>query len=338
MQKEDQHIEKLLPRYCEGTLGKGEEELVREWIASSEKNRRIVKQIHTLFLATETSNIRKRINTERALDSVSSRISTSKTKKRGFFIWTQRIAATLFIPLLVAYSIQLAKHDITPSQILEVKTNPGMTTSVALPDGSTAFLNSETTLSYPSQFTGNTREVKIEGEVFFMIKKDPKRRFIVTTPHQSGVEVLGTHFNIEAYKDEDFISTTLVEGKIRFYYTKDGSSKSIILAPGEKLINTVTTKEVQIIKTTGETETSWKDGKIIFSNTPMTDALHMLEKRYNVQFTVMNKKLLENSFTGTFTHQRLEHILEYFQISSQINWKYLNMGDINKEKSEIEIY
>jgi len=70
----------------------------------------------------------------------------------------------------------------------------------------------------------------------------------------------------------------------------------------------------------------------------MKDILHMLGKRYNVEFVVKNKNLKEYAFTGSFTTQRLERILEFFKISSKINWRYLDSKEITDEKQRIEIY
>ena len=80
------------------------------------------------------------------------------------------------------------------------------------------------------------------------------------------------------------------------------------------------------------------DGKIIFKNTSMEDILHMLGKRYNVDFVVKSNRIKEYSFTGTFSTQRLERILEYFKISSKINWRYLDSDEISDKKQRIEIY
>ena len=88
----------------------------------------------------------------------------------------------------------------------------------------------------------------------------------------------------------------------------------------------------------GESEIAWKEGKIIFRNTPLEEGLRMLEKRYNVEFIIKNNRLKGDSFTGTFTNQRLERILEYFRLSSQIRWRYLDSPDMKDEKSKIEIY
>ena len=81
-----------------------------------------------------------------------------------------------------------------------------------------------------------------------------------------------------------------------------------------------------------------ENGKIIFNNTPLDVALRMLEKRFNVTFKLKNARLKTNAFTGTFTEQRLERILEYFKISSKIQWRYLESPDIRDERSIIEVY
>lgn len=332
-----EYIEELLPRYCEGDVTEEEALQVRKWMAESEENRRIVKQIQTIYLASETVYALENVDTEKALSDVNEKINVRKTIP--WLKWIQQAAAILFIPLLIAFFIERNSGNESKSiQLMEIKTNPGMTTSFMLPDGTTVFLNSGSSLSYPSAFTGNKRTVALNGEAFFMVVKDKKKQFIVSTPHQSQIEVLGTSFNVDAYAGERAISTTLIEGKISFLYTKDGDKKKITLSPGQKVVYESSTYQAEVITTNGESETSWKDGKLIFANTSMEEALRMLEKRFNVEFTVKNENVLQNSFTGTFNNQRLERILEFFHVSSKINWKYIESNDISQEKSEIEIY
>ena len=110
------------------------------------------------------------------------------------------------------------------------------------------------------------------------------------------------------------------------------------MKPGQKLTYDSSSSRIQLIETNGESEIAWKDGKVVFHATPLPEALRMLEKRYNVEFIIKNDRLKGDSFTGTFTNQRLERILEYFQLSSQIRWRYLDSPDIKDEKSKIEIY
>ena len=330
-------IEELLPRYCEGLATEEERLQVEAWMDESEENRRMAKQVHALYLATDTLHVMKKVDTEKALSRVKSRMTGKK--KTMWWEWAQRAAAVLFIPLLVTLMVQHWGNDEQElAQMMEIKTNPGMTTSLTLPDGTLVFLNSESTLSYPSRFDGDTRNVNLQGEAYFEVAKNPEKKFIVSTPHRSQIEVLGTHFNVEAYEKENRVSATLVEGKIGFIYKCDNASKKVLMAPGQKLVYDSKDSKVQLYATSGESEIAWKEGKIIFRDTPLEEGLRMLEKRYNVEFIIKNNRLKGDSFTGAFTNQRLERILEYFQLSSRIRWRYLDSPDRTDEKSKIEIY
>lgn len=332
------NIEELLPRFCEGTTTEAESRLVEEWIAEDEAHLKMVKQIHALNLATDTLHIAKHVNTEKALKKVKKRMNLRTT---AWWVWPQRIAAMLSIPLLVAvlWMYQSTRGRMELAQMMEIKTNPGMTTSVVLPDSTVVYLNSESTLRYPSRFTGKSREVELTGEGYFEVAKDKKKRFVVSTVHQSQIEVYGTSFNVEAYAHDSRISTTLVEGSVAFHLkNKKGEAKMITLKPNQRLVYIPESGETKMYATTCESETAWKDGNIIFHNTSMEDVLRMLGKHYNVDFVVKNKRIKEYSFTGTFSTQRLERILEYFKISSKIYWRYLDSDDITDKKQQIEIY
>ena len=253
--------------------------------------------------------------------------------------WLQRVAAILFIPLLIVFGIQnLKPRPVEIAQIIEVKTNPSMTTTVNLPDGSVVHLNSESKLSYPSFFDKDKRRVTLQGEAFFEVQKDPEHGFVISTPHETKIEVLGTSFNVEAFEKDDFVSTTLIEGKVRFDYMKNRQSTAVLMKPGQKLTYDSSSSRIQLIETNGESEIAWKDGKVVFHATPLPEALRMLEKRFNVTFVLSNECLRSEAFTGSFSHQRLERILEIFKISSNIKWRYLDTQDTINEKTRIEIY
>lgn len=331
-------IEEILPRYCSGEATIEECRMVEEWIGQSDENYRIVKQMYTIDQVMGTVQMESKVDMEKALASVSRKMSKAPSHVT-WFIWVQRAAAILFIPLLIAFAIQ----NFTPSptevaQMIEVKTNPGMTTTVDLPDGTKVYLNSESSLTYPSFFSKDKRDVKLTGEAFFEVQKDPEHRFIVSGPHHTQIEVLGTSFNVEAFERDSFISTTLVEGKVRFAYQKNQQPATVDMKPGQKLMYDTTSSQVKLIQTSGETETAWKDGKIIFQATPLPEALRMLEKRFNVTFVLSNNRLRGEAFNGSFTNQRLERILEIFKISSNIKWRYLDTRDTTNERTRIEIY
>ena len=107
MDKTDRNtIEELLPRYCEGVATEEERLQVEMWMSESDENRRMAKQIHALYLATDTVNVMKKVDTEKALLKVKSRMSGNRHKGTMWWQWAQRAAAILFIPLLVTLMLQ----------------------------------------------------------------------------------------------------------------------------------------------------------------------------------------------------------------------------------------
>ncbi len=325
-------VEELLPRYCEGNVSAEEREKVEKWIRQSEEHYKIARQIQLIYLASDTISVMDRVNTDNALSKVDNRIFRSQLK--ALFIWGQRVAAILFIPLLVAYLLQVLIPEKQDIRMLEVRTNPGMTTSLTLPDGTKVNLNSESSLVYPESFEGEFRSVRLEGEAFFEVVKNPEKRFVVTTPHNASVEVWGTSFNMEAFRWDSIVSTTLISGKVAFI----SKSGQVDIKPGEKLVYNIQTNRSDIYQTSGEAEISWKDGMIIFKKTPFEEALRMLTKRFNVDFVVSNNKYVKDFFTGSFTNHRLEQILDIFNASSGIKWRYIPSENQLDRKSKVEIY
>ena len=145
MDKTDKNtIEELLPRYCEGLATEEERHLrLRCGWMSRKKTGGWPKQIHALYLATDTVHIMTKVDTEKALTKVKSRMTGNRQRKTTWWEWAQRAAAVLFIPLLVTLMVQhWGGSEQELAQMMEVKTNPGMMTSLTLPDGTLVFLNS----------------------------------------------------------------------------------------------------------------------------------------------------------------------------------------------------
>lgn len=325
----------LLLRYCEGNVSEQERVEVEKWIMQSDENRRIAKQIYTIHLATDTAETLHKVDTEKALEKVSNMMIGKK--RVIWWEWVQRVAAVLLIPLFIAYCISYFGSEQKHVQMIEIKTNPGMLTSVVLPDSSVVILNSESSLVYPSSFDGETRNVILKGEAYFCVAKDKKKIFIVNAPGNTQIRVYGTSFNVEAYPDEGVVNTTLVCGKVSFV---SRGRQEVIMKPGQKAKYNIDNGSVILGNTFVDGDIAWKDGKLIFRDTPFDEVLKSLSKRYNVDFVIKRGKLHEYSFTGVFEHQRLSRILEYFRISSNIKFKYVNESnrDINREKEKIEVY
>lgn len=142
-----------------------------------------------------------------------------------------------------------------------------------LPDGSRVWLNAASSITYPNAFTGDTRSVQITGEAYFEVAKDAERPFEVQAGNMK-VEVLGTHFNINAYAGEPAIKTTLLEGAVRV--------REAVLKPGEQAILAATGKfqvedDVEI-----DEVMAWKNGFFQFNDADMPTVMRQLENWYDV--------------------------------------------------------
>ena len=332
MDRIEKNIEELLFRYCEGKLSGDERKHVEEWISASKENEELARTVHELYWAADTLSVMDKVDAGKALKKANGKLVRKKIKT--VFLWTERAAAIMFIPLLSAYLLQIKNSDVAEARMMEIRTNPGMTTAFVLPDGTNVSLNSGSVLRYPEFFSKDKREVELIGEAFFDVTKDPNKRFVVKTSGDERVEVLGTSFNMEAFPGDSILSTTLLEGKVRFV----SDAGSVQMNPGEKLVYNNKTSKAKLTKTNGEAETAWKYGKIIFDNTPFNEVLRMLSKRFNVDFVVKNEKYRKDSFTGTFSTQRLEQVLDVFSISSKIKWRYVPTDKTEEKRSKIEVY
>ncbi|MFH4969533.1 FecR domain-containing protein [Gaetbulibacter sp. M240] len=181
---------------------------------------------------------------------------------------------------------------------------------VVLSDGTKVWLNSESQLKYPVNFIdGEIREVElVYGEAYFEVSPSTKNKgakFKVINSAQD-VEVLGTEFNIKAYKDEGNIYTTLVQGKVSVH--TNNSRK--VLKPSEQSNLNLISGGITISEVNAYNEILWKDGIFSFEHKPLEEILKILSRWYDIDFVLENKRLADITFTGILSKdQRIEKIL-----------------------------
>ena len=165
-----------------------------------------------------------------------------------------------------------------------ISTPKGGQYQLELPDGSQVWLNATSSIHFPTSFTGTERRIEITGEAYFEIAKNPNMPFIVTVSN-SEIQVLGTHFNINAYNDEDNVKTTLLEGSVRF--VNDGSIN--ILKPGQQaqLTKEGTTKVVSDVNV--DNVVAWKNGMFDFENASIETVMRQLSRWYDVEIEYKGK-------------------------------------------------
>lgn len=236
------------------------------------------------------------------------------------------VAVIAFFPLLFLsyyYSTRLIDTHLVDQDRVEVSSAYGVVSKVILPDSSLVYLNSGSTLSYPTRFTTSTRTVSLLGEAYFIVKSDPAHRFDVKLSDSLYVSAYGTEFNINAYAEQGWVSTVLASGNVSIRQTSDNLSAVNIIRPGEEAFVDKNTNHVNVSPVNLYAATAWKDGKLVFRRAKMPEIIYRLSKHFNVEIELKNKELSEYEFSATFTTETLSEILNLIAQTSPLKWYYI---------------
>lgn len=223
---------------------------------------------------------------------------------------------------LIVFDVK-ASNGVATTTYNTIETPKGGIYQVVLPDGSKAWLNNESSISFPTQFAASERLVKITGEVYFEVEHNAKRPFKVSTPQQE-IEVLGTKFNINAYDDEPSVKTTLVEGSVRV----KGASSIHVLRPGYEMVTQKDNRD-KVSVANLKSVLAWKEGVFHFERVKLETLMRQLARWYDVEL-VYEGKLPQDEFVGEIRrsediHKVLE-ILKDGQIDINLEGRKLIVG------------
>lgn len=246
--------------------------------------------------------------------------------------WISAAAAIAALAVLsfLFYNNRHPNQQITAASIKRIDVPFGEMMQVTLSDGTKVKLNAGSHFTYPSVFSDTQREVNLEGEGFFEVTKNPKKPFLV---HTTGftVKVLGTVFNVRAYRDDKSTETTLLKGKVQVELTDD-PEKKIILSPHEKLtinnqplIADHQSNKVNVAKIKYEVaslpnvsndtyqENAWTEHKIMFVNNDFEDVARQMERKYNVHIIFENEALKKEQISGVLENESLDTALNFLK-------------------------
>jgi transmembrane sensor len=213
---------------------------------------------------------------------------------------------------------EIKGSDADPNKINTLSTAKGETYQVRLPDGSMVYLNAASSLTYAaSLIERGKRTVKLRGEGYFEISKDKKHPFVVKTDKQE-VEVLGTHFNINAYEDEPVTKTTLLEGRIRV----SANAKTKFLKAGQQAV--LTNKEIILKDVEPEDAIDWKSGYFMFNSESLESGLKRIARWYNVQIAYEDESLKQEPFFGRISKfEKISKVLNMLERTDVVRFKII---------------
>jgi ferric-dicitrate binding protein FerR (iron transport regulator) len=193
----------------------------------------------------------------------------------------------------------------------------GQRAEISLEDGTKVWLNANTKLIFPNQFSGETREVQLDGEGFFDVAPGKSKPFIVKS-EKVDVKVWGTRFNLMAYSGSETFETSLLEGSVEVI--KSNSSKGVMLHPNERI--SLVKEQLVISPISNMNHFLWKEGIISFDNESFPELVDKLELYFDIKIQVKNEKILSYKCTGKFrTKDGIEHILKVLQLRNNFSYR-----------------
>ena len=336
------HIPDFLMAYFHGEANEEQKQLAIEWLKSPENNK-VFQQLKKVDSLTADLNLLRQFDLEEGRQQVRRKYRVKKVISLS--VWMQRIAAVLFIPVLLGgiwYYLQQNKlrNELNVLMVTqEIVTQPGTKTHLFLPDSTEVWLNAASSLKFPSAFVGNERRIALEGEAIFKVYKNKKKPFLVSTSSME-VEAIGTVFNVSAYSGDLKFSTTLAEGKVKIT-DKLQPKEVMFIEPGSQLNYNTQEKTYKAENVHVQDVIAWRDGVLIFNETPFYEVAAKLGRWFNADIKINDPSIANYRFTGTFTSESLDQVMDLLTLATPIAYtssKRKILDNRNFSKQEIRIW
>jgi hypothetical protein len=192
--------------------------------------------------------------------------------------------------------------------------------TLILSDGTEVMLNSDSKLKYPVVFNRNIREVELEGEAFFKVKKSQKQPFIVKADALN-VKVYGTVFNVSAYSNEGLAQTTLIEGSVGVSINNSKAPSELKITPGQQYTYDKGNGSIQTKEVNTERYIAWTKGMFVFENEPIENILKVMSRWYNFDYEFKDENLKRQRFTLSLgRYDKVSKIFDMISISSNVKF------------------
>lgn len=200
-----------------------------------------------------------------------------------------------------------------------IETPRGGQYQIKLPDGTSVWLNASSSLRYPAVFSTHDRTVELKGEGYFEVAKDKNRPFKVKSGAQE-LKVLGTHFNVNAYADDAWIRTTLLEGSVQVSKDKGtATEKDIVLKPGEQSL--LSSNKLSVTTTDTEESVAWKNGYFKFNDENIEQILKKVSRWYDVDIQYEGR-MTDKIFNGKVSrYSNVSEVLQILELTGAIHFK-----------------
>lgn len=304
--------DELLIAYFKGEVSDEEAQQITEWIEAKIEHQRYYQQLCRLFeVSYWIEDIPKQ--TEVAFPK-----KTKALPWKHYVISFMKVAAIFVLGFALHFFLNWQKtthHELQH----QIHVPTGQHVEIMLADGSKVWLNSGSTLTFPSKFNGKKRMVELDGEGFFEVKSDKEHPFIVSTSKYQ-VKAVGTSFNIYDYQDSPQFEAALLNGKVEVT-TNAKKSSVVILTPNQRAALCQGVLKVKPIENANNY--LWRKG-ILYFNEPLLEVFDKLQEYYDIEFQIRNSSLTRKSpyCTGKFrAKDGLEHIIRVLKETNHFDYQ-----------------
>lgn len=329
MEENNKSISDLIGRYVNGLYIPDDIDRLRRMAGSGNDREKVGNEMDRLWQEAQKmprSVLRDRLYRKEAEDLLREIRKKERFSLRTFLKYVAVFAVIVSIGIgakLYLDSPEAARTEL--AALSEVSVGHGEHKQVTLPDGTVVTLNAGSTLRYPAEFTSGIRRVEMDGEAFFEVRKDESKPFLVRT-QQADIKVLGTSFNVKAYREDDLMAVSVRTGKVEV----DMPESILRLLPDEQLVVNHTNGEIYKKNEDTRKVTSWLQGGLYFNRTPISGVARDLERMYDCEIVFDPHCVFDEHIYGEHDNKSLESVLNAIQYSTGIRYK--------KDGSRIVLY
>jgi transmembrane sensor len=319
----------LVSRYLSDEMSPEERSAFQEELGKDQRKQELLNEMQELWdsvgrlssgenydLELEWALMKKRLP---GLTSVPGSAKTGKGTVRPLLYYTYRIAAVLVVGLMLTFAWIYVSHMAGMEKVIADQ-HP---VEVILEDGTEVTVNRHSKLMYRRKFNQTERKVTLSGEAWFHVSRDTTKPFIIDAG-VALVEVLGTSFNVNAYKRNPSVEITVESGLVALSAKKDPGDM-IVIHPGSGGTYRKSQRELKLIPSPDPNTIFWKTRELIFEGSTLKEVTELLNRIYDVNIVIMNQELASCLITVTFRDQTIDAILNVLEIT--LDLQVTRMGD-----------
>lgn len=324
--KENEEIKRLFKLYLEGRTNSLQNDILFSYLSETKNKDSEFHEMMSEAWKNEPSQKDDSPEATESLNQIWARLDHKKQQKVQYYHFLKYAASFALVLSAVFGWYNYKKFNtgtIKAIQLLSKTTGKGEKIKMILPDSSVVYLAGGSTLSWPSRFIkGKHRNISLEGEAFFEVKRDTTSPFIIKTGNMQ-TQVLGTSFNIYAYPKDQTFSVAVRTGKVKVSENKQGKLSILsMLTLGMKLVYHRDNGKYEVNTESVNEINAWTENRFVFRNESLKEMLDQLERYYNVHFELKTNKLAGCRFNATFYNKSIKDVMEQLSIMSGNHIRY----------------